>query len=357
MEERQTSSSLEVGRGRWLLLAASFVIVVAGLRAAAPFLLPVLLAVFLALLSFPLVAWLIAKGVRMGLAVLSTVFVEVGAILVAGFLVSRAFNDFAKAAPGFIEKLVVKTRAGLEALQDRGLDLTEFFTLDRFEPGAVVDFAGGVLGGTVRGVASLVSYAVLVLLILVCLLYESVGIRAKLSQALGRYAETPRYLSDVTREIQRYLGIKTLVSATTGILLGLWVWALGVPFPLVWGLLAFVLNYIPAIGSILAAVPAVLVAVIQFGWGRALIVALGYLAVNFLLGNVLEPMWMGRRFGLSTLVVFLSLIFWGWVWGPVGMLLSVPLTMAIKIVLEESPGMRRLAVLLGPGPASAPAGD
>jgi len=130
--------------------------------------------------------------------------------------------------------------------------------------------------------------------------------------------------------------------------LGLWCWILGVDFPVLWGLLAFLFNFIPNIGSILAAVPPVLLALVQFGIGRTLAVAGGYVAVNMVVGNVIEPMVFGRKLGLSNLVVFLSLVFWGWIWGPVGMLLSVPLTMVVKLALEHSEQYHWVAVLLGP---------
>ena len=122
---------------------------------------------------------------------------------------------------------------------------------------------------------------------------------------------------------------------------------------MLWGLLAFMLNYVPNIGSIIAALPAVLLAVVQLGVGRAALIAIGYLVLNVLMGNLLEPRIMGRSMGLSTLVVFLSLIFWGWVLGPVGMLLSVPLTMTLVIALESNPSTERFAVLLCEAPTTS----
>jgi AI-2 transport protein TqsA len=121
---------------------------------------------------------------------------------------------------------------------------------------------------------------------------------------------------------------------------------IGVDFAPTWGLLAFLLNFIPNIGSIIAAVPAILLALIQLGLPSALLTLLGYLVVNITIGNFLEPRVMGRSLGLSTLVVFLSLLFWGWVLGPIGMVLSVPLTMTAKIALAVNEDTRWLAVLL-----------
>jgi predicted PurR-regulated permease PerM len=187
------------------------------------------------------------------------------------------------------------------------------------------------------------------------MLLESVELGDKQRLLVGADPDSFRRYSKITREVQSYLLYKTLVSLATGLSVGIWVGLLGLDFPALWGFVAFALNYIPNIGSILAAVPAVGLALLQLGPGRALVVALGYVAINFWWGNLVEPALLGRRLQLSPLVVLVSLIFWGWVWGPIGMLLSVPLTMMLKIVLENSPGLRWLGALLAPQPpAPAP---
>ena len=140
------------------------------------------------------------------------------------------------------------------------------------------------------------------------------------------------------------------MSLLTGVVIALWLWFLNVDYAVLWGLMAFLFNFVPNIGSIIAAVPAVLLALIDPGPVAAFYAACGYLVVNVIIGNVIEPRVMGKGLGLSTLVVFLSLVFWGWVFGPVGMLLSVPLTMIVKIVLEEHPETNWIAVLLGTEP-------
>ena len=144
------------------------------------------------------------------------------------------------------------------------------------------------------------------------------------------------------------MAIKTLISLATGVIVTLMLLIIGVDYPLLWGLLAFVLNFVPNIGSIIAAVPAVLLAVIQLGVIYALITAMAYFILNLFMGNVIEPRFMGRELGLSTLVVFLSLLFWGWLLGPVGMLLSVPLTITARIALDSRDDTRWIAILLGP---------
>jgi predicted PurR-regulated permease PerM len=141
--------------------------------------------------------------------------------------------------------------------------------------------------------------------------------------------------------------IKTIISLIAGGIIGLWLFILGVDYPVLWGFLAFLLHYVPNMGIILAAIPAVLLAFLQLGVESAMLVAAGYLTVGFIFGNVVEPRLMGRKLGLSTLVVFLSLMFWGSLLGPIGVILCVPLTMSLKFAFESSKGAQWIAVLLG----------
>lgn len=335
-----------------LISVAALVIIVAGLRAAASFFLPFLVALFLALLSFPLVESLQRRGLRLSLAVALTFIADLAVLLIFGLVVTQAVARFTRAAPGYWELLGAKFegwRIALgERLADREIALEELIDFGAVSAADLTNVLGGI-GDTVRGVASVVSFSVLVLLTMVCFLYEAVGFPDKIKVAFERGGARTEYFTSITREIQRYLGIKTLLSLVTGVLVAIWVSILGVDFPIFWGLVAFLLNYIPIIGSIVAAVPTALLTIAQHGLGRAALVVLGYLVINFLIGNLLEPLLMGRSFGLSTLVVFLALVFWGWVWGPLGMLLSVPLTIVLKIVLRHTDDFRWIAVLMSPG--------
>ncbi len=332
------------------MVCASLVVIMAGLRAAAPILLPVALALLLTIFSLPLLSWLQGLGVRFSLAVAVTMLLMLGLVSAFGVIISRTASSFLAAAPGYVELLEAKAKTAVTFIEQRGVDLSNWITLDRLDMNSMFDMGGWVLGGTVRGVASMMSFITLVALAMVFMLPETVGFRDKLAAALGAESTTTQYFQTIVEEIEHYLELKTVVSATTGLLIGTWVALLGVPYPLLWGLVGFLFNYVPNIGSILAAIAPVLLTLIQYGSGRALVVAAGYLAINLFLGNVIEPKLMGRRFGLSTLVVILSLIFWGWLWGPLGMLLAVPLTVILKIALTNSERLRWVAVLLGPSP-------
>jgi len=144
-----------------------------------------------------------------------------------------------------------------------------------------------------------------------------------------------------------YMIIKTIISLIAGVIIGLWLFILGVDFPILWGFVAFLLHFVPNVGQIIAAIPAVLLALIQLGLGPAALTAAGYLIVGFTLGNVVEPRLMGRQLGLSTLVVFLSLMVWGGLLGPIGVILCVPLTMTMKFAFESNPSTRWMGILLG----------
>jgi AI-2 transport protein TqsA len=155
------------------------------------------------------------------------------------------------------------------------------------------------------------------------------------------------HLMQTVDDIQKYIGIKALISAVTGLLAGILCWIVGLEYAVLWGLIAFILNFIPVFGSIIAAIPATIVAFLQFGFFQGALIGLGYLAINQALGNLIEPMLMGLRFGVSTLVIFLSVIFWGWAWGPAGMFLAVPLTMVIKVSLDNTKDWRWISVAMG----------
>lgn len=337
------SDSPLVGGSRFLLIVASLVVVVAGLRAASQVILPFLVAAFIAILSLPLLFWLERRGVKIWLAVSATILADVLVMAAVVVLVGGSINELTDELPKYERKLRQLTAASRDWLIAKGVPAEDWSSVELLDPSRMI----ALTQTTLRGVAAVLSNALVVVLITIFILFEAATFPAKLRLALGDRGFEERF-GKVTRELQRYLGFKTIVSAATGIVIGSWVAILGVDFAMLWGLTAFLLNFIPNLGSILAAIPAVLLAVVQFGVGRALLVGLGYLVVNVVLGNFVEPSLMGRKLGLSTLVVFLSLVFWGWVWGPVGMLLSVPLTVIVKILLENTEEFRWVAVLLGP---------
>ncbi len=368
MIQSDFSNSADDQQGaKMLFTAASLVIVVAGLKLSATIMVPFFLALFLAILSFPVLFWLKGKGVPTWLAMLGAVLVNLGVVTFIVLLAVQSVSDFQDQAPKYEQKFETLVKTVQQQLQDGTIPGAEYFTVDMINPGALLNLAHDTLGQ----IMSVLSSGFLVFLIMVFVLGEATSLPEKLRfimvQKGGDNNDTdPGRFQKITREVVQYLGIKTLVSLGTGFVIGLGTFLIGLDFPILWGLVAFALNYVPTIGSIIASVPAIILAIIQPGddvllatgveaglmidWGRVLGVACLYVAANVIFGNFVEPMLMGRRLGLSTLVITLSLVFWGWVWGPIGMLLSVPLTMVVKILLENTPDLRWVAVLLSQWP-------
>ena len=327
---------------RYLLTFASLIVVIAGVRAADTIIIPILLAVFIAVLSLPLLYGLQQWGLPRILAVVATVLADIAILSAVGFLVVRSVDEFTGQLPGYQANLEQATSSVVQWISERGgpIEAADFLDAER-----VV----GLVGGAVTRVAAVLQNALLVILITVFILFEATSLPTKLRLAFGEGGDRFDRWTRTAQDVQHYLGIKTVVGVVKGVLTGFLVAFFNIDFPVFWALSAFVLHYIPSIGSIVAAIPPVLIALVQFGPGPAAGVAFGYLVIDIVLGNLLEPTLMGRRFGLSVLVVFMSLLFWGWVWGPVGMLLSVPLTIIVKIILENTEDLRWLAILLGTG--------
>ena len=200
--------------------------------------------------------------------------------------------------------------------------------------------------GLTLALSVVVSAGTLVLLITSFLVVESPSIGQKLrsSERFGRV--DARVLENAARDVQRYLLIKTVTSASTGLMVAALTALTGLGHSLLFGLLAFVLNYIPNIGSILASIPAVALCLLTLGWLPAFGLAFGYLVINLVIGAVIEPRWAGQATDLSPSVVILSMVFWGFVLGPIGALLSVPLTIIVRIIASQSTEWAWLAMLL-----------
>lgn len=335
---------------RFLLSAACLVIVVAGLRGAAAILVPFALALFVAVASLPVLNLLRRRGVPTGAAILFVVLLDAAALFLFGWLVSVASLEIRDQLPLYVVRLQILEDSFASWSAGRGLPVGVSPIGDMLDlaPERIIGIGLGIL----RGATDLLTTIFLVTLIFIFILFEASSFPRKLHAIIGERGDLARS-GKIVREIQHYLGIKTLISMATGLTLGVVTWGLGLDFPLLWGLLAFILNFIPNVGSIIAALPAILVALLQLGPGMALLVTAVYIGVNALFGNFLEPMLVGRQLGISTLVVVLSLLFWGWLWGPIGMFLSVPLTMAVKIGLENSHEFRWVASLMN---AEAPTG-
>jgi len=304
-----------------------------------------LLSLFIAVIAEPPVDWLRRHRVPSWAAVVLVVMGMMGMITLVIVALGTAVGEFTSRIPAYSQRINQELIRYMERLP-LPEDLSTAELLSQL---GLTQMAMQIVSGLFSGLRATFGNALLIFFTVVFLLLEASYFQTKMEAAFGESRRPILYFRRVIQRLKRYLSIKTLVSAITGIAVTVLVTGVGLDFPLLWGLLAFLLNYIPNIGSIIAAVPAVLLALIQLGPFYAAVVGIGFLVVNVTLGNFVEPRIMGRGLGLSTLTVFLSLIFWGWVLGPVGMLLSAPLTMTLKLAFEDQRETRWLAILLGSG--------
>ncbi|VAX06912.1 Uncharacterized UPF0118 membrane protein [hydrothermal vent metagenome] len=329
-----------------LIALAALVVIIAGMRAIVPILVPFLLSVFIAVACRSPMSWLTRHKVPASLAVLIVITGLMIAFFLTALFVGSSLSDFTRTLPQYQDKLHGLTASLLNTMQQRGMDTSGLDLESIIDPSAVMRLVQSLLGS----LGKVLSNTFLILLTIVFILLEASSFPAKLQAMPGHTEASMARFQRIISGVNDYIAIKSVISLGTAVLVTLALYIIGVDYPVLWGFLAFLLNFIPNIGSIIAAVPAVLLALIQLGAGAAGATALVYLLVNFIIGNFVEPRLLGRGVGLSTLIVFLSLIFWGWLLGPVGMLLSVPLTMTLKIALEANTQSRWLAIWLGEQP-------
>jgi AI-2 transport protein TqsA len=334
------------GLFKYLLIGASFIIIVAGMKAAKTIMVPFLLSIFISVICSPLLFWLRRKGLPMWAALLTVIaMVLLGGVLFV-MLTGASLNNFSQSLPLYQQNLHEKISEISLLLKKAGVNLPDKEILGYFDPGAIISFTSSILSG----LGGVLSDAFLIFITVIFILLEEATFNSKLSSILCKSKEQMCLLNNIASDINHYMAIKTWISLGVGVFVTIWLVILGIDYPILWGLLAFIMNYIPVIGSIIAAVPVILLALVQVGILQASLAAAGFVAIHIIVGNILEPRIMGKGLGLSTLIVFLSLVFWGYILGPVGMLLSVPLTMVMKIAFSSSEETRWIGTLMDSRP-------
>lgn len=332
---------------RAILVLAAAVIVIGGIRVARVIITPFIFAMFLAVILYAPLRYMRQRGVPTWIAMLVLTLAVGGIGFGTGTLIGNSATQF------FDQQEEIKTQ--LENEKDRMLDWLKGFGIDAtgLAEGSPVD-PQTVVGYLATGLTELLkgfTQSFLILIMVIFMLLEAPHFRRKLKMISNDDSNAVANADEITANVRRYLSIKTFTSGLTGVLIWGWVSVLGIDYAIIFGLTAFLLNYVPNVGSVIAAIPAILLALVQFGVENALLCGMGYAAVNCGVSYIIEPRFMGHGLRLSVLVVFLSLIFWGWVLGPAGMFLSAPLTMIVKIILYGGEDTRWIGVLMGGGRA------
>ena len=322
---------------------AALIIIIAGMIYAKTIITPIMLALFISIVCEQPISWLEKRRLPRWLALLIVLIGMIFLFSGFAFLIGETVSSFSGNLSKYESTLTDLSNSFIQFLNAKGYNIHQDQIFNLIQPAKILEFTAGALNTLI----SMMGNTFLIFLIILFTLMEFSSFAIKAKAILLGSDKSLAYFSIILQNIRHYLGIKTLICLLTGILVYVALLIIGVDYPLLWALIAGLMNYIPNIGSIMAAVPAVLFALIQLGLGGAIWTLASFMVVNNVLGNFIEPRIMGKGLGLSTLVVFLSLLFWGFIFGTVGMFLSVPFTMTIKIILEQNENTKWIALLLG----------
>ncbi len=328
----------------YLVRAAALVVILAGLKLATPLVVPLLLAAFIAMVSAPLMFWFTRRGVHRYVAVMAALSADVAFFAAMVALAASGLNAIVGSMPRYQARVEILREEASARLMKQGLP-----GLGDLVPSALrYDDVSVALADALGHLARMLSSLVLVLMIVAFILVEMLGIEDKLRHVFRHPELGIEQFRRAAMHVQRYIVVKTAANALTGLLVWIWLAAFRVDFALLWGVCAFMLAYIPTIGSVFVGVPVLMVTLLQYGFGTTIVVGTGYALINTAIAALVEPRVFGQALGLSPLVVFISMVCWGWLWGPVGAVLSVPLTVVVKIALAYVDGYEWLSKMLGP---------
>jgi len=319
------------------------VILLAAAKVAAPVLVPLLLAFAIAVAFRPLSTAIARRGMPVSVSSTLTTVIVLAVLTASGILVWQAAAELVASIPHYQEQLVSARNAAAGWLSAHGLDNLAR-SARTFDPSGPI---GSLVSAGVSLAPRLLETLLMVLLVTAFIQLESLNMRRKLLHVLGG-ARTVHETLSTLRDVQTYLKIKMATNFIGAVLLGGACYFIGVSNPLLWGVCAFVFGFVPMVGGFIAGFPPIILAFAELGIGGGVAVIAVYAIVNFAVHNVLEPRWMGRAVGLSPLVVLVSVLLWGFVLGPIGALLAVPLTMAIKAGLSRI-GMDTFVIFLEEG--------
>jgi predicted PurR-regulated permease PerM len=326
------------------LAIISFILVMAVLTVGQGVFMPVIISLFLSFVLLPVIRWLHKRGIPPALASflsLGLVFLILGMM---GMLLSVSYKSLSDRLPFYVERFRVLTLQLVQWLDSLGVTVDREVMLEAVN----TQFVAGLVGKSFQSIMVVFKYGLVIFFLTLFTLLEAGRFKDKVVKNYGKKNFFQKYFRVIGLEIQTYMFVKTLISLATGVLVWAFLKIIGIDFPLIWGFLTFLLNFIPTIGSIVAAVPPLLLTLIQMEnpLKYAVIVLIGLLAIQILFGNYLDPKLMGQNLNISVLVIFIALLVWGWMWGPIGMLLAVPLTVCAKVALVNLPWTRRFGKML-----------
>lgn len=320
----------------YLVALASLVVVLFGIRASASIINPILLAAVITITVLPIPGRLAKRGLPGWLSMVLSIGMVVLALGVVIVTVFFSITKLATEIPQYVDN----------AAQESAEDVETVTGTESSSDTAAAAELGEIALSLVARVLDLLSQMVLALVIFFFMLSAAVTLPGPTRLGLDPHSPTIARVTHYTEDIRKYISVLTLVNLLVGLVDTAFLLFLGVDFALLWGLLAWLMGYIPSIGFLIALIPPVLIAYAQYGLPTALVVLVGYVLINGTVENFVKPRRMGNSLNISPLVVFVGLFIWGYLLGGIGAILAVPLTMLVVLLMENFPGTRTMAVLM-----------
>ena len=337
----------------YILGFMAFVLVVYILKALSDILIPVTIAIFLTFLFHPLVIYLTKFKIPKWLSLIIIVIIVSGLYYLIGVILVASFSSFPDKLQLYTQNLSTFLQSILNPFNITIQEFSEYLNVKvkGFDIGSLFQklFEAGVIQNMFNSVSAMLGDVFIAIIFWIFMILGKDSFEERLKNAFsGRREFVEKNISTINESLQSYIIIKTILSFTTGLIVTIILWIYGVDFAVVWGLLTFVLNYIPNIGSLIATACPIIVALFEYGLGFTTISMSLLLFLNQnIIGNIIEPHYLGRHMDLSPVFVLFSLIFWGWIWGIVGMFLAVPIAAAIKILFSNIEPLKPIAILMG----------
>ena len=334
---------------RFFLTIAGAIATLAGMRVAAPILGPILIALVITVAWSPGSEYLRKRGWHPSVAALAGIAFGVMAIALFVVLVWSSLVQLQENLPGYQPRIAALQQLFRDKLADLPFDTSRVFSGEVFSAGAIVGYALRIAQQFTKTAGNIF----LLVLLMAFMMLEAVRYPQKLNEALSSSPDAIQRFTEFGDSIRSYVVLNAIFGLIAAVLDTILLLSLGVDFAILWGVLSFLLSFIPNIGFVIALTPPTLLALVQFGFGRAIAVLAGYIVINFLVDNVIKPRFVGSRLDLSPLVVVLSLLFWGWLLGPMGALVAVPLSIGARFLFESFEESRWLAHIMsdaGPKP-------
>ena len=321
---------------------ACTVILLGGIKIAGEIVIILFLAIFISSIFSTVLTLLQNKGIPRFIAYVIVLSIFFGATIFTIYIINLSLQDFLSNLDSYEEKLNKLILSAIALANDYGYAIDKKMIFDTLNFGSFFAFTTKLIGS----IGTFLSKFLLVIIGVAFILAETKSSQTKLKMIFGKNQKSLEHFELFSHNIKKYFIVKSFTSLLTGVLIGIMLILFGVDYPILWGFIAVLFNFVPVIGSLVAAIPAILLSAIELDIQTTAYIIVLYVVINISISNVIEPKLMGKELGLSPLVIFFSLILWGWLLGIVGMFLAVPITMTLKIAFNSNHQTKWIALLM-----------